>query len=177
MTDQNEQQSRPTENGETHRHPCRRRGRGRGRFRYVFIGFLVAIVGVGAFAAHKRHSAWHDGDKFSNFIEHRLDDALEELDATFDQKAKVKPALRQASEDLRKVFLDMRNNRDAYMLALLSSKVDREKVEQLRAEQFAAMDQASQKVAKAITDAAEVLTPMQRGRLATKIERRHRWHW
>lgn len=175
MTDQDEQQTRSTGNGESHRHACRHRRRG--RFKYVLIGFLIAIVGAGAFAAHKHRSAWHGGDRFSNFVEHRLDNALEELDATFDQKAKVKPVLRQASEDLRKVFLDMRNNRDAYMLALLSSKVDREKVEQLRAEQFAAMDQASQRVAKAITDAAEVLTPMQRGRLATKIERRHRWHW
>lgn len=175
MTDQNPEQTRPAGNSETDRHACRRRGRG--RFRYIFVGFLIAIVGAGAFAVHKHRSAWHGGDRFSNFVEHRLDKTLEELDATFDQKAKVKPVLRQASEDLRKVFLDMRNNRDAYMLALLSSKIDREKVEKLRAEQFAAMDQASQRVARAITDAAEVLTPMQRGRLATKIERRHRWHW
>ncbi len=175
MTDQKPHESGPAGNGESHRHSCRRRGRG--RFRYIFIGFLIAIVGAGAFAAHKHHHGWHGGDKFSSFIEHRLDDALEELDATFDQKAKMKPVLRQASEDLRKVFMDMRNNRDAYMIALLSSKVDREKVEALRAEQFAAIDQASQRVAKAITDAAEVLTPMQRGRLANKIEQRHHWHW
>ncbi len=171
MTEQDQQETRPSNNGKSCRH------RRRGRLRYVVIGFLVALVGVGAFAAHKRHSAWHGGDKFSNFVEHRLDHALEELDATFDQKAKIKPVLRQASEDMRKVVLDMRNTRDAYMLALLSSKVDREKVEALRAEQFAAIDQASQRVAKAVSEAAEILTPMQRGRLANRIEQRHRWHW
>ena len=53
---------------------------------------------------------------------------------------------------------------------LAEPTVDRAAIEALRAEQVARADAASKRLARALGDAAEVLTPEQRKQLAERIE-------
>lgn len=169
MTDQNQTDAPQDENGNSN--PAKPKKR---RFKFIIAGLVAAVIGVagvGAVAMHKHHAMWHDSERFSEFVDHKLDKILDRLDATEQQKAKMKPILQEASKDVRKMAFEMRNSRDAYMVALLGNTVDRQTVETLRAEQVKAMDQASERVAKALTDAAEILTPEQRAKIAKKLER------
>jgi Spy/CpxP family protein refolding chaperone len=59
---------------------------------------------------------------------------------------------------------------------LTRDTIDRGAIEALRADQLQLAEQASRRIAQALADAAEVLTPAQRKELASRIERhRHGW--
>jgi Spy/CpxP family protein refolding chaperone len=65
-------------------------------------------------------------------------------------------------------------------MALMGGQnVDRAGMEKLRAEQIALADTASKRVTQALGDAAEVLTPAQRQKLAERMKERseHRPFW
>jgi Spy/CpxP family protein refolding chaperone len=59
---------------------------------------------------------------------------------------------------------------------LSQDKVDPAALEALRAKQIGLADEASRRLTRAVTEAAEVLTPEQRKELAAHFARRHgRW--
>jgi Spy/CpxP family protein refolding chaperone len=63
------------------------------------------------------------------------------------------------------------------MQLLSQPQIDRGALEALRAKQSRAMDEISRRLTQSLADAAEVLTPEQRGKLAERMERRRgRWH-
>ena len=64
-----------------------------------------------------------------------------------------------------KVFAARQQARDL----LTQTTIDRAAIEKLRAEQIAAMDSVSKRIAQAIGDAAEVLTPEQRRKLGDML--------
>lgn len=92
-----------------------------------------------------------------------------ELDANADQQAKLEAIVKSAVTDLApmrdKMLAARRQARDL----LTQSTVDRGAIEKLRAEQIAAMDTLSKRVAQALGDAAEVLTPDQRKKLGDML--------
>ena len=69
-------------------------------------------------------------------------------------------------------------------IGIIAAGADREKlaawltaIETLRADQLQLAGQASTRIARALADAAEVLTPAQRKELALRVERHRRgWH-
>jgi len=108
-------------------------------------------------------------------IERRVEGALRSVDATPEQQQKVKAIFEKTADDLYAVRTKRLENRKQIREALAAATIDKAKIETLRVEQMKAADEASKVFTKAITDAAEVLTPEQRAELAKKIERRQRW--
>ncbi|HEY2134748.1 MAG TPA: Spy/CpxP family protein refolding chaperone [Xanthobacteraceae bacterium] len=160
--------------------PTPRRGRGR----VAFVILSVALAG-GLFGALATKSfsqgfgpPWHGAmadihmmggpmgpaftaDRADRMVRH----AAIELDASPDQQAKLQSIVKSAAGDLaplhEKIFAARQQARDL----LTAATVDRAAIEKLRAEQIATMDAASKRVAQALSDAADVLTPDQRRKL------------
>ena len=104
-------------------------------------------------------------------IERMVDRLGWAVDASSEQKQKIKAIIQHVADDLRPMreqHMDMRRQiRDV----LAAPTIDRGKLEALRAEHMRLADQASQRITTALAEAAEVLTPDQRADLARRLER------
>jgi protein CpxP len=88
-----------------------------------------------------------------------------EIDATTEQQGKLQGIVKDAIKDLlpmrEQAFAARQQARDL----LTQTSIDRGAIEKLRAEQIAAADTFSKRVAQALADAADVLTPEQRKKI------------
>ena len=108
-------------------------------------------------------------------IEFAVDRALWSVDATSEQRSKITAIIERAADDLLTLRDKHLEGRKQLGEALAAPTIDRAKIEALRTEQMKLADAASKRVADAVADAAEVLTPAQRADLARRIELRRRW--
>jgi Spy/CpxP family protein refolding chaperone len=93
------------------------------------------------------------------------------VDASSEQKQKLRDVAQRMADDLRPLREKRREARRQMRDILTAQTVDRSKLEALRADSIKLADQASQRVTTALADAAEVLTPEQRADLARRLER------
>ena len=96
-------------------------------------------------------------------------------DASTEQKQKITGIVQRAADDVLAL-------RDKHLAArkqladiLAAPTIDRGKLEALRTEQLKLVDEASKRIAIALADAGEVLTPAQRADLAKRFERFAAW--
>ena len=114
------------------------------------------------------------GMMFPGAIERRVNRVLGMVDASTEQRQKVRSILEAAGNDLYPIRQQRAENRKQIREALAAATIDRAKIEQLRQAQLKLHDTASKRLTDAITDAAEVLTPAQRAELAKRMEQRRR---
>jgi periplasmic protein CpxP/Spy len=143
------------------------------------VGFKALAFGHGFGGWHHRHAFMGehlDPAHMDEQLDRMLKHLYVEVDATDAQKQQLAPIAKAAVRDL----LPMRDRmRDARMqaVALLSQpRVDRAALEGLRANQLQMAEQASKRLTQALADAADVLTPEQRARLAERVTRWHGSH-
>ena len=129
-------------------------------FATLLAGSLALTAGGTAFA--KAEGAGMDPAKFQQHIEKRVDKALGGTDATQDQKTKVSAILKTAFTDMKPLHDQRVENRKAMEAALQAPTVDPAKIEQIRTLQMKVSDDSSKRFTKALTDAANVLSPTQR---------------
>jgi periplasmic protein CpxP/Spy len=151
----------------------------------TLIGGIAAGIGFKAFA-HGGFGGWRCGGFMAGPLDPaRVDEHLErmlkhlyvEIDATEEQKQRLAPIVKQAAKDLLPLRERMHDARRKGLELLTQDSVDRAAIETLRAEQLQLAEQASKRIAQALADAAEVLTPAQRKELAQRVERHRRgWH-
>lgn len=101
-----------------------------------------------------------------------------EVDATPEQTDKLAVIAKAAVKDLLPLRDRIREARKQGLDLLGQPAMDRMAIEKLRAEQMANMEAVSKRVAQALADAGEVLSPEQRKKLAERIEKareRHGW--
>jgi periplasmic protein CpxP/Spy len=103
---------------------------------------------------------------------HGMGRILGEIDATDEQEKRLVAIMDQLQDDVRPIMRGFRDARGDVVKLLTAETVDREALEQLRAERVAALDDASRKATAALIEAAEVLTPEQRTELAKHFEGR-----
>jgi Spy/CpxP family protein refolding chaperone len=164
------------------------------RGRYWFILILVALIsGFGGVAVAKafqfRHAHFWGGPKMMHPT--NIADAREmagwmvrrlsgHIKATPAQKTKLTEIAKATVKDLFPLREKMIASRRQAIELLRQPTIDREAIEKLRAEKIQHIDILSRRLAKAIGDAAEVLTPEQRKDLAADISflmrHRHGWH-
>ncbi len=157
--------------------PSIRRGR-----RGTFVLALVAVALVAGVTGNMlskafgqgyswRHISWHDGGVFGGPLSPaQVDDRIErmtkhlaiELDATADQQAKVANIAKAAVADLRPLREKAQAARAQAITLLTAPTIDRTAIERLRTEQIGLADTASKRIAQALADAADVLSPEQR---------------
>jgi Spy/CpxP family protein refolding chaperone len=89
-----------------------------------------------------------------------------ELDATAEQQAKLATIAKAAVADLRPLQEKARAARAQAVTLLTAPTVDRSAIERLRAENIGLAETASKRIAQALADAAEVLSPEQRRKVA-----------
>lgn len=152
----------------------------------TLIGGIATGIGIKAFAHGGGFGGWHRGGPMAGPLDPaRVDEHLErmlkhlyvEIDATDEQKQRLAPIVKQAAKDLLPLRESMREARRKALGLLTQDSIDRAAIETLRVEQIQMAEQASTRLARALTDAAEVLTPAQRKELALRVERHYRgWH-
>lgn len=88
------------------------------------------------------------------------------IDATDEQKVKLKQIAAAASAEVLPMKEQMKASADEMVQLLTAPTIDRAAVEALRSKQLTQMDTLSKSLANDLADAAEVLTPEQRAKLA-----------
>ncbi|MGO9170569.1 MAG: Spy/CpxP family protein refolding chaperone [Rhodomicrobium sp.] len=152
------------------------------RRRWLFAAF-IGIAAVLGFAAGKVHSSpwlhWaghhhpFDADEINFIVQHRIGRALSNADATPEQRDKINAIAKAAVNDVMAMRKDRSGLREKVLTIMKADTIDRSALEALRAEQFNSADAASKRILQAVGDAAEVLTPEQRRKLAEGWEQ---WH-
>ena len=143
----------------------------------------LAALGLGAagvaatpgWLGHARHGFGHFRGGPHSFDEEDVrfvvSWTLREVDASDEQVARVTEIATAAHADLRALHEAHRARLEAFAQALVAA--DRAALERLRSEELAAAETASQRIVTALADAADVLTPEQRQRLAEAHARHH----
>ncbi len=95
-----------------------------------------------------------------------------EVDATDEQKQKLTGIFVGAANDLMPIHAEFMESRQAGELVglLTAPAVDRAAIESFRAEKMALADKASRRIAQALGEAAEVLTPAQRAEVGERLK-------
>src|SRR5262245_4737491 len=177
--------------------PAGKRPSGQRVWRGFFYAFLLLSGGILGVLLYEMASAWaqgglpgasagpsfamHGGPGFGggflmpSRLEWMIDCALWSVDATTEQRRKITGIAERAADDLFALREQHLAGRKQIGEALAAPAIDHARVEALRLSQMKLADQASQRIAAAVLEAAEVLTPTQRADLARRIEARRRW--
>ena len=140
------------------------------------------MVGLKAYAHVGGFGGWHRGGFMGAHLDPahldaHLDRMLKhfyvEIDATEAQKQALAPIVTSAARDLVPLHDRLHAARDQAVALLTQPTIDRTAIESLRANQLALAEQASKRLAQALADVADVLTPEQRKALAEHVARRH----
>ncbi len=160
--------------------------------------FLIALVAVALVAGITgnllskafgqgnswHHISWHDGGVFGGPLSPaQVDDRIDrmskhiaiELDATADQQVKIANIAKAAVADLRPLHEKAHAARAQAVTLLTAPTIDRSAIERLRAEQIGLAETASKRIAQALADAADVLSPEQRRKVADWMASRRSW--
>ena len=152
---------------------CARRGFFRRAGWFALAGAALAGLGEKAYA----QGGWRGGEPLSEaHLDRMLKHLYVEIDATDDQKQRLAPIVKDAAKDLVPLREKMRATRTQAVEFLTQDRIDPAAIESLRAEKMRLADEASRRLTRALSDAAEVLTPEQRKTLAQRFER-HRRRW
>lgn len=150
--------------------------------RWRVAGLAAAVAGALALGAcsHGPHRGWGDGamsgqmdpERAARFTEKMADRIVSAVDGTPEQKQRIATIAQAATTDLMPMREKLRDGRRRSMELLRAPTIDRGAIETLRVEQIALADGASKRLAQAMADTAEVLTPEQRVKLADRMQRR-----
>jgi Spy/CpxP family protein refolding chaperone len=154
--------------------------------RGTFLIALVAVALVAGFGGNMLSKAfgqghgwhqigWRDGGFFGGTLTPaQIDDRIDrmtkhmaiELDATQDQQVKLANIAKAAVADLRPLREKAQAARAQAVTLLTAPTIDRSAIERLRAEQVGLAETASKRIAQALAEAADVLSPEQRRKIA-----------
>jgi Spy/CpxP family protein refolding chaperone len=177
----NEQDKQPDPAATPDPAAARRRAR-----RWSFAG--IAAAAAGAFAFHRMaHAGGHgcgpgfgrpmhgamDPESMGKFIDWRVSMMLSHVDATAEQKTRVADIAKAAARDMLPAREQHRAARAKAMALLTATTIDRAALEKLRADELALAETLSKRAVQSLADAADVLTPAQREKLAQRWKNRH----
>jgi Spy/CpxP family protein refolding chaperone len=163
--------------------PSNERRGGRG-LTLVAVALVAALIGAGAghFATFHMMHGWHHGHwghhghgmspgDMQNHVERMVDHLARHVSATDEQKTKLEAIAKAAATDLQPLHQKFFDAHKRALDLLRAPTIDRAAIEGLRAEQIANADAASKRLAQALADIAEVLTPQQRTQLLDRFDR------
>ncbi len=101
-----------------------------------------------------------------------LERALDHAGASAEQRARVHDILKAARADVQRQHEQGRGSRQQLMALLATPVIDARAAETLRQQMLEQHDQASRRMMQALLDAAAVLSPQQRQKLAERMRQR-----
>lgn len=104
------------------------------------------------------------------FVEFRINKALDEVSATPEQKAKILAIVKGLQQEHEARIGDHKALHDKALAALTADQVDATALEAVRAEAIQKLDEGSKVLVGAIAEAGKTLTPEQRRKLAELAE-------
>ena len=107
------------------------------------------------------HGAMH------GMMQAHIQKMLTEVGATADQRTRIEAILKSSMGTLAPLHAKLEATHGDLHRLLAAPTIDRAALEQLRAARMADLDQASKVLVQSLADAAEVLSPQQRAKLAT----------
>jgi periplasmic protein CpxP/Spy len=114
---------------------------------------------------------WRGTGSAEERAEHMVGRFADRIDATQEQKAQLTEIVRGALDDLLPLRDQLHEARGEMRTLLTAETVDRAAIEDFRVEQIELADRASRRLAEALGDAAELLTPEQRTEIGSLMER------
>ncbi len=132
--------------------------------------------GQGQHRGQHGHDRGHRGmnpERMESRIDHMAERLIKSVDGTPEQQEKIGVLAKSAARDLSELRKQSRDLRRQGLELLKAPAIDRAAIETLRGQQMAVADSLSRRLAAALADAAEVLTPEQRARLAEHMQSRH----
>ncbi len=144
-----------------------RQGRGHRLARSAaLVACAFRLAGLAAGCA-RHHREARTQEEFRQRFEKITDKTLKKLDATDEQKAKIRPIADDLANALWGFREEHRAIRDRFVKAFEAQKVDPAEISKIRTDALALADKASARFTESLVKAAEVLTPEQRGKLAS----------
>ncbi len=135
-------------------------------------GISYATEEMGMDMPH-HHRGWHHDmtpEAMSKHVDAMVNHIL--ADGTPEQKTKVADIAKAAFKDLQPLKEQHHAAHQQAVKLLTQPTIDRAALEQVRADEMRLADQVSRRITQAVADAAEVLTPAQRIKLAEHIKKR-----
>ena len=126
-------------------------------------GLAAAQTAAAPVTAMSAHGAMH-----ADAMAH-MQQMLDAVGATADQKAKIASILHAGFAPMMQMHAEMKRAHASLHALITAPTIDRVALEQLRSREMAALDAASRGMVKAMADAAEVLRPDQRAKLAAMM--------
>jgi Spy/CpxP family protein refolding chaperone len=133
-------------------------------------------MGHGGRGEHGHGSGMMGGGMMGMMTGRHLDRMLDRVDATDEQRAKIRDISRAARNDVEKLTDVLQPMRKSAVEALAAPTVDRATVEGLRTRLSGVTDEISKRMTTAMLDVAQVLTPEQRAKIAEDMNARRRGH-
>lgn len=123
---------------------------------------------------HHRHGMFSEmsPEQASKRIDKMVNWVLDDVSATAEQKQRVAQIAKEAVQEMMPMRAQHKAARGRAVDLLAQPTIDRAAIEQLRVEEMQLGEAASKRLTKAIADAAEVLTPEQRVKLAAEWKKR-----
>jgi Spy/CpxP family protein refolding chaperone len=137
----------------------------------VVLG-VVALAGFASGCGHHGHSK--DPAQMAAFVSARVDDLLDDVDATPDQRTKIHGIADRMLEAAKQAHAGHDADRAAVLAQWKADQVDRQALHALVDQRVDALRALAHQAVDAGADAHDVLTPAQREKLAKKAERWHR---
>jgi Spy/CpxP family protein refolding chaperone len=149
---------------ETNEKPRTKRCKGNGK--YWFGAGLLAIVAtvalVGACGRGGCHGGHRDFDEVRKFASWRLDDLLDDLDATDAQRVKIQTAAKDVLDDIEGMKKQHDSNKGQVFADFQAGREDPERLHALIDERFAEANGFAHRTLDRLLAAYNVLTPDQK---------------
>ena len=138
---------------------------------------LALMGGLGLLGAQAQAHGWRgrgnvDAEEMARRLDWRIGRLIKDVGGTPEQKDKLVAIASAAMVDMRPLRDQARQARMRGLDLLAAPVVDRRALEQVRATQMQAADARSRRMVQAMADAADVLTPEQRVKVAERMKRR-----